>query len=229
MADPTTHSTTEDHRSSAPAGPDTSTQSGPPEPPAHALAEIPAMVPNPSPHTLKHRLTRMVWNAVQATLFAWSPRPLFRWRVMLLNLFGANLHPKARVYPKAKVWYPKNLTMGKNATLADHVICYSVEPITIGEGTTVSQYSYLCGATHNFDDPGFPLVPMPITIGRRVWIAADVFVSPGVTIGDGAVIGARSSVFRDAEPWHVHAGSPARKLRPRGFGPASESQSGDTP
>ena len=191
-----------------------------------AMTEIPPMTPNPSPHTLGHRLTRLAWGAVQSTLFAWSPRPLFRWRAVLLNLFGAKLHPRARVYPRAKIWYPPNLTMGRNATIADHVDCYSVEPVTIGEGTTISQYSYLCGATHDFDDPGFPLVPMPITIGARVWIAADVFVSPGVTIGEGAVVGARSSVFRDIEAWTVYAGSPARALRPRGFGPHAPADEG---
>jgi len=187
-----------------------------------ALTAIPPMTPNPSPHTLKDRLGRAVWGVVPSTLFVWSPRPCFRWRVLLLNLFGADAHARARPYPKARIWSPKNLTLGEHATLADGVEVYCVERITIGKGTTVSQYAYLCGATHDSDDPGFPLVPMPITIGERVWIAADVFVGPGVTVGDGAVVGARSSVFRDVEPWTVCAGSPAKALRKRGFGPHVE-------
>lgn len=181
------------------------------------LTELPEKRPNPSPHTLGHRMTRLVWGVVQATLFRWSPRPLFRWRAFLLNCFGASVHPKARVYPKARVWYPKNLTMAKHATLADGVDCYSVERVTIGESTTISQYSYICGATHDFDDPSFVLVPLPITIGDRVWVAADCFVGPGVTIHDGAVLGARSSAFKDLDAWTVYAGSPAKPLRERGF------------
>jgi putative colanic acid biosynthesis acetyltransferase WcaF len=64
-----------------------------------------------------------------------------------------------------------------------------------------------------------PLTIAPISIGSRCWIAADVFVGPGVTIADGTVVGARSSVFKDLPPWSVVAGSPAKVIRPRGLGP----------
>ena len=46
-------------------------------------------------------------------------------------------------------------------------------------------------------------------------VAADVFIGPGVTIGDSAVIGARSSVFRNVEPWTVVVGNPARVIKKR--------------
>jgi len=57
--------------------------------------------------------------------------------------------------------------------------------------------------------------PPPIELGARSWIAADVFVGPGVCIGEGAVVGARSAVFRDVEPWTVVGGNPARFLKRR--------------
>jgi putative colanic acid biosynthesis acetyltransferase WcaF len=186
-----------------------------------ALTTIPTTRPNPSPHTLGNRIGRALWGIVQSTLFRCSPKPCFRWRALLLRCFGASVHPKARVYPRARIWYPKNLTLDRHATLADDVDCYCVAPVTIGESTTISQYTFLCAATHDFDVPEFPLVPLPITIGSRVWIAADCFIAPGVTIPDGVVIGARSSVFKDPEPWGVYAGSPAKRLRERGFGPGS--------
>ena len=72
--------------------------------------------------------------------------------------------------------------------------------------------AYLCGATHDHEDVEFPLVPKPITLGKRVWIAADAFVAPGVTIGDGTVVGARSSVFKDLPPWQICMGTPAKVL-----------------
>lgn len=81
--------------------------------------------------------------------------------------------------------------------------------------TAVSQYSFLCTASHEYRVLKFPLVTTPITIGDRVWITADVFVAPGVTIGDGAVITARSSVFNDIAPWMVAAGNPAVPVKPR--------------
>ena len=58
-----------------------------------------------------------------------------------------------------------------------------------------------------------PLVTSPIVVGDRAWVAADAFIGPGVTIGEGAVVGARSSVYRDVEPWTVVAGNPARIMK----------------
>ena len=140
---------------------------------------------------------------------------MYKWRALLLRLFGADISSKARVYPKAKIWAPWNLSMGDYATLADDVDCYCVNKISIGAHTTVSQYSYLCGATHDFNKKNFPLQPKPISIGSQVWIAADCFVGPGVTISQGVVVGARSSVFSDLEPWTVCAGTPAKKINDR--------------
>ena len=53
----------------------------------------------------------------------------------------------------------------------------------------------------------------PITIGRNVWIGFDCVVLPGVTIGDGSIVGARSVVTEDVPPYTVVAGNPARLIR----------------
>ncbi|MDF1870493.1 MAG: hypothetical protein P1U30_08895 [Phycisphaerales bacterium] len=169
----------------------------------------------PSPHSLQNKLMRVLWGIVQATLFRCSPRPFHAWRNFLLRLFGAKLHKSARVYPRAKVWGPWNLVMHELSAIADDVDCYCVKPITIGARSTVSQYSYLCGATHDHERSALPLIPMPITIGEDVWIAADVFVAPGTTINDGVVVGARSSVFTDLPAWTICIGSPAKPKGPR--------------
>lgn len=169
-----------------------------------------------SPHSASNRAARVLWGVVQSTLFRWSPRPLHRWRRFLLHLFGASLHPTARVYPRARIWAPWNLAMGAAATIADDVDVYCVDRITLGDRAIVSQYSYLCGASHDFDRAGRPLTPAPITLEHDVWIAADVFVAPGVTVGAGSVVGARSSVFSDLPAGMVCFGTPARPVRPRG-------------
>jgi putative colanic acid biosynthesis acetyltransferase WcaF len=107
--------------------------------------------------------------------------------------------------------------------LSDHVDCYSVAPITIGAHATVSQYCYLCSASHDYRDPRMPLVIAPIVIAAEAWVAAGAFVGPGVLVGNGAVVGARSTVTRDVAAWTVVAGSPAtlRGQRPR-FARASD-------
>ncbi|MGI9013540.1 MAG: putative colanic acid biosynthesis acetyltransferase [Phycisphaerales bacterium] len=166
-----------------------------------------------------NRITRFFWGIVQATLFRCSPRPFHRWRNLLLRMFGAKLHPSARVYNRARVWLPANLIMQQGSCIADDVDVYCVATITIAEHATVSQYSFLCTASHDFDDVAHPLTIAPIVIDRRAWVAADVFIGPGVSVGAGAVVAARSSVFRDVPPWMLVGGSPAQVLRPRKVGP----------
>ena len=143
--------------------------------PSHPLSE----------HSIGNRIARFLWSVTYVILFRHTPRPFHAWRNLLLRIFGAKIHRTARVYPKVKIWFPGNLVMGVGTCMGDAVDCYNVATITLEDGATVSQYSYLCGATHNPDDVNFPLVPLPITICRRAWLAADVFVAPGVTIGEG--------------------------------------------
>lgn len=179
-----------------------------------------------SPHSAANRAGRAIWGVVWAIAFRPSPRPLQRWRVLLLKLFGADVAWSARVYPRARIWWPANLRMEERATIADDVDVYCIATIRIGAHSTVSQYSYLCAATHDFEDVRHPLVPAPIEIGRRCWLAADVFVGPGVTVGDGTVVGARSGVFEDLPGWSVAAGTPARVLRARRLGAADFGEGG---
>ena len=99
--------------------------------------------------------------------------------------------------------------MEPKSCIANEVDCYCVAPISIGHHATISQYSYLCSATHDYQDPEMPLKIAPIVIEANAWVAADVFVGPGVKIGEGSVVGALSTVVNDVEPWTVVAGSPA--------------------
>jgi len=137
------------------------------------------------------------------------------WRCFLLRLFGAQLGRSVHVYPSAKIWAPWNLVMGDYSCLSEQVDCYTVEKISIGKNSTVSQYSFLCTASHDYNDESMPLVAAPITIGCNVWITADVFVGPGVTIGDGVVITARSTVTNDIPPWKIARGTPAVPVKSR--------------
>ncbi len=119
----------------------------------------------------------------------------------------------AHPYPSVTIWAPWNLTMGEGSCLGDHVRCYSVDHVTLEPHATVSQYSFLCTASHDYRVDGMPLITAPITIGRGAWIAADAFIGPGVIVGERAVVGARASVFRHVEPWTVVGGNPARVIR----------------
>lgn len=158
---------------------------------------------------------RALWTFVWLVFYRPSPRMFHGWRRMLLRFFGAKIGQGAHPYPSARIWAPWNLEMGNHSCLGDAVDCYCVAKISIGPHSTISQYSFLCTASHDYTNLTMPLTTAPISIGERVWIAADVFVAPGTMIGDGAVIGARSSVFENVPPWTVMGGNPAKLLKKR--------------
>lgn len=169
----------------------------------------------PSPHPAGNRMGRVLWAIVWGMLYRPSPRPAHAWRRFLLRLFGARIGRGVHPYPSARFWAPWNLTLDDHSSVGDWVDCYCVAPIHLEAHASVSPYSFLCAASHDHTDPKLKLVTAPITIGRGAWVCADVFVAPGVTIGEGAVVGARSSVFDDVEPWAIVAGSPAKFIKQR--------------
>ncbi|HYP57985.1 MAG TPA: putative colanic acid biosynthesis acetyltransferase [Beijerinckia sp.] len=166
-------------------------------------------------YSLKHRLTRLAWNVTWLLLAAWTPPPLHGWRRTLLRFFGAKVAPTAVIYGGARIWYAANLEIGEHATIGPNVTVYCVDKITLEDYALVSQGAHLCGAGHDIEDAHFQTVAGPIKIGQRAWVAAECFVGPGVTIGEGAVLAARGCTFRDLEPWMVYAGNPARAIKAR--------------
>jgi putative colanic acid biosynthesis acetyltransferase WcaF len=160
-------------------------------------------------------LVVLLWQLVQATLFGLSPQPLYAWRRFLLGMFGAKIGKGVLVRPSARVTYPWKVALGDNCWIGDHAELYSLGPITIGANAVISQRSYLCAGTHDPSDIAFPLVAKTIVVEPEAWVATDCFIAPGVTIGRGAIVAARSTVLRDAPPGVVVAGSPAvvKKMR----------------
>lgn len=169
----------------------------------------------PSPYPLREHLLRLIWQVVWLVLFRPVPRHLSAWHRMLLRLFGARVGRGAVIHPSVRVHFPWTLDLGPHAIIGDRVRLYSLASIRIGAHTAVSQDSHLCAGTHDYTDPRMPLVRLPIVVGASCWICADVFVGPGVTIGDGSVVGARSVVVKDLPPATVCAGNPCRPIRPR--------------
>lgn len=167
--------------------------------------------------SLKNRLARVVWNVVYWIFFRPSPRPLHRWRSFILRLFGARVGKGVHVYSGVKIWAPWNLEIGDEAGIASGVTLYSQGKISIGRRAVISQGAHLVAGTHDYTDPGFPLITKPITIGDHVWVAAEAFIHPGVLIEEGAVIGARSVVNRNMPPWMVCAGHPCAPQKERKF------------
>jgi putative colanic acid biosynthesis acetyltransferase WcaF len=164
----------------------------------------------------KNKIKRLIWNIFYIILFRpFSYNKFNNWRSFILKLFDAKIEKGAIIYASVRIWAPWNLEMGVNSCLGPKVDCYNQGKILIGNNTVISQKSYLCASTHDYTHPEFPLLCKPIVIGSQVWIAADSFIGPGVCIGEGAVIGARSAVFKDVQGWTVVGGNPAVFIKKR--------------
>ncbi|HEX4320315.1 MAG TPA: putative colanic acid biosynthesis acetyltransferase [Acidobacteriaceae bacterium] len=165
--------------------------------------------------SLQNRLTRLLWNLCWLLLYRISPRPFHAWRSMLLRAFGAKMGRNCHFYPSSKVWAPWNLICDDQVATGDGAEIYNPAPIHFGSHAIVSQGAYICGATHDFDDPAFPLLAYSMRVGPYAWICARACVGPGVNVGEGAVLGLASVASRDLEPWTVYAGSPAIRVKER--------------
>jgi putative colanic acid biosynthesis acetyltransferase WcaF len=144
-----------------------------------------------------------------------SPRPLHAWRSFLLRCFGAKIGKSVHVYPGVRIWAPWNLEIGDQSGIASGVILYSQGKISIGKRVVISQGSHLVAGTHDYTVPGFPLITMPIVIKDHVWIAAEAFIHPNITIHEGCVVGARSVVTRNMPAWMVCSGHPCKPIKQR--------------
>ena len=130
-----------------------------------------------------------------------------------MKCFGAKIEWSSHIYASVKIWAPWNLEMGANSSLGPNVDCYNQGRISIGANTVISQKTYLCASTHDYTKKDFPLILKPIKIGNGVWIAADAFVGPGVTIGSDVVIAARSVVIKNVEENSILGGNPATFIK----------------
>jgi putative colanic acid biosynthesis acetyltransferase WcaF len=160
-------------------------------------------------------LTVQLWWLVQATLFRGSPQVLYAFRRWLLRLFGAQIGKGVIVRPSASLTYPWKVKIGDHSWIGDDVVIYSYAEISIGKNVVISQKGYLCTGTHDYRSRTFDIHALPIVIEDEAWLAADVFVAPGITVGKGAVVGSRSSVFTNLPEMMVCIGSPARPVHPR--------------
>lgn len=167
------------------------------------------------PYPLRDYVRRLGWTLVQALLIRTSPGRAMAWRRFWLRVFGAKVGKLAGIRPTTRIVHPWLLTLEDYAMLGDGVTVYNLGQVTVGEHSVVSQNVHLCAGTHDYTKPDLPLVRSTITIGRGVWVCADAFIGPGVSIGDNTVVGARSVVVKDVEPGVVIAGNPARVVKQR--------------
>lgn len=162
----------------------------------------------------KELLFRILWSFFYI-FFRFSPRTFFGWRCFLLRSLGAKIGNNVHIYSTATIYMPWNLEIDDWSSIGEHAFIYNLGKVAIGSKSTISHRAHICAGTHDYTDSALPLLKPPITIGDQAWICADAFIGPYVTIGEGAVVGARAVVTKDVDPWSVVGGNPSKLIKKR--------------
>lgn len=156
-----------------------------------------------------------LWWIVQSLFFKTSPQFMYGWRRFIMRSFGAKIGKNVILRPSMHTQFPWKVSIGDNSWIGDDVNLYSLGNIIIGNNVVVSQKCYLCTGSHDYQSVNFDIFQKEIIIEDECWLATDVFVGPGVTVGKGTMIGARSSVFKSMPENKICLGSPAKPVRDR--------------
>lgn len=170
-----------------------------------------------SPWTFKHKVKMLFWDYIWAICCRWTPKPFNKWRLFWLKLFGAKIEGRVFVHQRCRIQIPWHIILHDGACIGDNAVLYSLGIIEIGRNSTIAQESYLCTGSHDFSKDALPLTTKKIQIKDDVFIGARAFIMPGVTVEDGAIIGACAVVYKNVEKHTVVSGNPAKLIKYRRY------------
>ena len=180
------------------------------------MSEVNYMADFPNPFSLKIKIKKKIWFVVWAICVSWLPKAGFNgWIRFIYRSFGAQIPSSSGIHPTANIYMPWNLRMGPFSTIGSNVNMLNAAPVIMGQNCVISERAYICCASHNIYSNAHEQTNAPVIMGDRSWVCAEAFVGMGVTIGEGAVVGARAAVFKDVEPWTVVGGNPAKFIKKR--------------
>jgi putative colanic acid biosynthesis acetyltransferase WcaF len=165
--------------------------------------------------SLKIKLLRVLWMGMSFIYWPIFPKVFSRVRVAVARVFGAKIGNNCLICSGVRIWMPWNLVIKDSVSIGHNVEIYNFAKVTIGSHTSISQNTFLCSASHDYTNPKHPLIYKDIKIDGQCWLAAGVFIGPGVHIAEGVVVGAMSVVVKDLDSWTVNAGNPAVCLKKR--------------
>lgn len=134
-------------------------------------------------------------------------------KFILKYQYCMNLHPSCTIYHGCEFRHPWNITIGEGSSIGDHAKIDGRNGVIIGSNANFGSGVWIWSEQHDYNDAEFSCNEKggKVEIGDRVWISARAIVLPGVTVHDGAVIGAGAIVTKDCEEFALYVGCPAVK------------------
>ncbi|MBI5962793.1 MAG: acyltransferase [Chloroflexi bacterium] len=139
------------------------------------------------------------------------------WRYSLWKARLGDLGRFSVIHPQVVIRAPEHVHIGRNVAIAEFVHMRGYGGIYIGDYSIIAAHASITSVTHsasiagaNFRDTN---VVKPVIIEKNVWIGLNAIILPGVTIGEGSIVGAGSVVTHDVPPGVIVIGAPARILR----------------
>ena len=163
------------------------------------------------------KIKEFLWLSLRGLFFDFSVMPWFKIRIAILRMFGAEVEGKVVIKPGAKITFPWKLKIADNSWIGEEVWLMNLDKISIGKNVVLSQRAYLCTGSHDWSRESFDLITKPIIIEDGAWICANVFVGPGVTVGENCVVTAGSVVTKDLPANMICSGNPAVPVKERVF------------
>lgn len=135
-------------------------------------------------------------------------------RGLLGELTGTEVPDSVTLFPPFTADFGRNITLGRDVFINAGCRFQDQGGIVIGDGCLIGHNAVITTLNHDLSvTRRADMHPGKVTLGRSVWLGANVTILPGVSIGDGSVVGAGAVVTKDVPARSVVVGAPARVVR----------------
>ena len=144
----------------------------------------------------------------------------FALRYVFYKILCKKMQPFPFIFPGAYLQHCYGIEVGRNLNINRGVHIYGRGGVRFGDYVLIGPNVVITSSQHRYDIIGTPILfqgheKNPVVIGNDVWIGANAVILPGVTIGDGTIIGAGAIVTSNTDPYSIVGGVPARKIGER--------------
>ena len=141
-------------------------------------------------------------------------------RYLFYKVLCKKIQPFPFIFPGVFLQHSYGIEAGRNLNMNRGVHIYGRGGIKFGDYVLIGPNVVITSSQHRYDIKGVPILfqgheTKPVAIGNDVWIGANAVILPGVTVGDGTIIGAGAIVTSDTDPYSIIGGVPARKIGER--------------